>query len=139
MVSALHVRIYQTNCSLRSLTENEMFWKHHWAWHGGGGSRGQGEESGASATERRLQSALDRANNTIAKAQGKGGKVGGQVRGGRRANRGQGGQNKQQGTKRTASTAFNTNIPPKPNGGGGRGGNKWFNRQQQQQKGGKGK
>ena len=34
MISALHVKIFQSGCTLASLTENDMVWKSHWAWHG---------------------------------------------------------------------------------------------------------
>ena len=57
MISAMHVRIHQSGCTLASLTENEMFWKHHWAWHSGGSapSAGPASPSAAIANERRLQ------------------------------------------------------------------------------------
>ena len=35
MISAKQVKVRQTDCTLAELTENEMFWKHRWAWHHG--------------------------------------------------------------------------------------------------------
>ena len=119
MISALHVKIHQSNCTLASLTENEMTWKHCWAWHSGSGSHsGGGTEKPPSAFEKRIQGQIDRLAN-----QGAGG-------GGRkqRARRGNGyggdggGANNQGGNNKN----FNSNVPPPPNGGGkgGSGGGK---------------
>ena len=35
MISALHVKVHQTSCTLGELTENEMLWKVHWCWQSG--------------------------------------------------------------------------------------------------------
>ena len=119
MISAMHVKIFQSNRTLASLSENEMFWKHHWAWHSGGSDKGNGDRGNGQSTiaERRFQGQLDRLMNWK-KQQGGGG--GGKKTGGRRGqgggNRGQGGGNGD-GHKR-----FNNNVPPPPNNGGGGGG-----------------
>ena len=126
MISAMHVRIHQSGCTLASLTENEMFWKHHWAWHSGGRVEEPSDERPNRPTEgeRRLQSSLDKAANLFRKGGGgRGGRQGGgrggnPNGGGRKRSWGQRGQdNSQQGARN-----FNQNIPQPPNGGGGGGG-----------------
>ena len=145
MVSAFHVRIYQTGCSLQSLTDSEMFWKHHWAWHsaGAGSASGSAGSDGAgSAIERRLQSALDRAETKLANTGGGANWRGGRTRGkngsGKRGNQGPGGgPQKKQNTGGKASN-FNTNIPPS-SGNGGKGGFQGRNNASQKKKKGGGK
>ena len=138
MISAFHVRIFQSGCSLQSLTESEMFWKHHWAWHTAGAS---GSASSASAgsdggnvqtLERRLQSALDRAESKLGNSgarQWRGGKQRGKAA--KRANSGAGGGGAQKKQNTGGSSNFNTNIPPanKGNGGKSAGRNAFQNRQ----------
>ena len=120
MIAAMHVRVHQTKCSLASLTDNEMFWKHHWAWHAGARGSPQLEDSpsgGATAStplERRLQSQLDKLQNSQKQwGNGKGT--------GRKRSRGnkQGGV-KGEGTKKSGGGGnFNKNIPPAPGQGAG--------------------
>ena len=105
MVSAFHVKIFQTHCTLASLTDNEMFWKHHWAWHSGGQSSNAGSgvpPPPATPNERRLQSELDKTRAQLNNANRW--KAGGKQKG-RRSGRGNGGGG----------------------GGGGGGGQKRFN------------
>ena len=116
MISNLHVRIHQSNCTLSSLTENEMVWKHHWAWHASSGASagGGGSDKPLTAFEKRLQGQIDRISNQASWS--------GSGRG-RRGNKQNGGQQK------GSNQSFNrTGIPPPP--GNGKGG------QQQKQKGG---
>lgn len=117
MISAMHVKIFQSSCTLASLTENEMFWKHHWAWHSGSAAPApnDGQPSGTNSLVRGLQSQIDRLGNRVGGGGG-GGKPGngklrrGQQRG--QQQKGGGGQNPN----------FNAKIPAPPDGGGGGGG-----------------
>ena len=111
MISALHVKIHQSNCTLASLTENEMTWKHCWAWHAGNGAQsGGGAEKPPSAFEKRIQGQLDRLTN-----QGAGG--GGRKVRARRGGAGGGGQNNGGNNKN-----FNSKVPPPPGGKGAQNG-----------------
>ena len=102
MIAQMHIKIYQTGATLSSLVENEMFWKHHWAYHSGPGSQGGGS-SQSSDKERRLQSLLDKADSALKRnANGQPIKRGGRNGGGK----GDGGKK-----------GFNANIPPPPNAG----------------------
>ena len=124
MISAMHVRILQSGCTLASLTDAEMFWKHHWAWHTGPASStgdSRDESSAVSPTEKRLQSVLDRAENQIRNSN-RGGRRGGRGswgRSGRGQKRNSNSQSQTQDGK--GASQFNTQIPPKPNGRGGKG------------------
>ena len=113
MIAAMHVRVHQTKCTLASLTDNEMFWKHHWAWHAGARGAAALEDSPSGATpptpaERRLQSQLDKLQNQQKRwGNGKGD--------GRKRSRGNRSGNKGDGGKQTGGGAnFNKNIPPAP-------------------------
>ena len=115
MISAMHVRIFQSDCTLASLTENDMFWKHHWAWHSGSAPPVPSNDSQSSLV-RGLQSQIDRLGNRVG---GGGGGGGGKRPGGkptRRGNRDGGGKTGGQ----QVNTNFNTNVPAPPNGGGDR-------------------
>jgi hypothetical protein len=146
MISAMQVRIHQASCTLQALTENDMFWKHHWAWHSGSGSAPSGAAPSDKPTnqERRLQSLADKAANAWGSWGGGGDGGGGQKRGGpggggrQRGNRGTGKKGNGNGN---GNKNFNANVPPPPNGGkGDRGknaGQKAFNKRAK--KGGQGK
>ena len=108
MISDFHVRIFQSGCTLQSITEIEMSWKSHWAWHmgsaGTGSSSNNSGYNGPSASERRLQSLSDKIEGQM-----KTGKENGRWRGGKRQNNGD-----NAGQKRTK---FNADIPKPPQGG----------------------
>ena len=118
MISALHVKMFQTGCTLASLTENDMVWKSHWAWHGGSSSQsggGGGGSSQATPRERQLQSELDRARSQL-KGKGKGTRIrrgsGGNNSGGKINNGG--------GAQKRSNSNFNSDVPPPPQGGTGK-------------------
>ena len=73
MIAAMHTKIHQSQntITLAELTENEMFWKHHWTYHspaaGRDSSEGPRSSGGVSEAERRLQSIADRAKNGLQK------------------------------------------------------------------------
>ena len=112
---------------MQSITEVEMQWKSHWAWHMGSAGTGTSSNNNdrPSAVERQLQSISDRLSNQL------GGKGNGRWRGGKRQQGGGGknggngqGNGQGQGKKRGnggGQSQFNNNIPPKPNGNGGKG------------------
>ena len=116
MISDFHVKIFQTNCTLQSITSSDMAWKAHWAWHVGstGSNSSHGGDGGnTSAIERRLQSMSDRIESQLGNnKKGKGGKGG--RRGGKRFN-----QNRNNDKRKAGEAGFNKNIPPPPNKGNG--------------------
>ena len=119
MLAAMHIRVHQAKVSLASLTDNEMFWKHHWTWHAG--ARGalpledaaSSGASGPTAAERRLQSQLDRLQSQVGGKRRRGGNGGGKRGNGKGNNNNNGGNGGNGGT-------FNTKIPPAPGAGGGK-------------------
>ena len=94
MISDVHVKIFQTHCTLQSITSTEMAWKAHWAWHIGSAGANSSYNSGggnSTAIERRLQSMSDKIESQLGKAnRAKGGKGNGR-RGGKRFNQGNNG------------------------------------------------
>ena len=118
MISAMHVRIYQNGCSLASLTENEMFWKHHWTYHASSVDGSQSGGGGGSSDAKRLQSLVDRAENVIKQGGNNRGNRGNRG-GGQRGNRGNG---KSGGGKGNDGQGKKVPTPPAPPGQGQGGG-----------------
>ena len=108
----MHVRVHQTKCTLASLTDNEMFWKHHWTWHDGPRQLPPSGDSGSAVSpiERRMQSTIDRLPNQL---NNQGFVNGKKRRGGRGWQQGKGKQQYQGGGGK-GQAQLNTNIPPLP-------------------------
>ena len=127
IISAMCVRIYQSNATLAELTDNEMFWKSHWAWHTGPApslSTSSGS-SGQNDNERRLQSLLDKANSQLAnRGAGRRGSRGTKKRGNGNNNGGNGGSGGNGGNGNGGNGKLNK-PPPPPNGKRQGGGKPW--------------
>ena len=95
MMAAMQVKVRQSNCNLADLTENEMFWKHHWSWQSGPRAPPSewAPETPSGSKDPYVQSLLDRNKNLEAQLnrkgqKGNGGGGGGRQRGAKRNNGG---------------------------------------------------
>ena len=140
MISAMQIKVRQTDCNLAELADNEMFWKHHWAWHAA--PRAPPSEwapetpsSGAASSgdKAMIQSLLDQNRNLKERLE-----VGRKFRGGKKRNNKRSGGDDWEAEGRVVPTPPAPPTGQKRNGDGGKGAQQkaWFRRQNGGKKGG---
>ena len=123
MISAIHVKVHQSGCSLGELTENEMFWKVHWCWQAGPRAPPDwAPETPQTGNSSLVQSLMDQNANLKSRL----GNRGGRGSGGRRRNdkgqgNGKGGDKWFNRVYDESGTSSSTVPPPPPPNGNGRG------------------
>ena len=141
MLESMQVKICQSGCTVLALTDNEMFWKHHWSWQSGPRASGISEQPTPEtppvgrANDSYVQSLLDQ--NRSFKDQNRSLKDGkGQGKSHFGARRGQGGQR----WKKEGGGGFHQEdgqrVPPPPAPGAGASAGKRFWENRKKRKGG---